>query len=169
MGVAVGVEGQRPNLADPAGVDDLANRPYHRRVLVIMAGEKHAFRSPGVLDQGFRLFKRGSQGFLAEHVQAGVEGRMRDRRVVHRRGGDVDEIEIALFGREERFVIRVDPGFRESFLREVATGFAKVRDRYDLDVSLGLRPFQVSGNMPLAGDEAVAYDRAAKFLHSSGG
>ncbi len=106
--VAEGVQRDERDLPDRAGGEDAAHGLHDRRVLVVVAGEEHALRPAGVVEQALGLLHGRRERLLAEHVQAAIEGGVRDRGVVAGRRGDVDEVELAALLLEQLDVVLVD-------------------------------------------------------------
>jgi hypothetical protein len=65
----------------------------------------------------------------------GAPGRVpRDRRVVARRCGDIDEVELPCLGLQQRLGIGVDARAREHLTRLLSAGGAHIRHRCDLEL-----------------------------------
>jgi len=115
-------------------VNNFANRLDDRRMLVIVTGKDHPLHLPGVIEQSTSLFRRTSQRFLAQNVQASREGRVRNGRMIVRRSRDIDEIELRRL-RFQQIVIRaINSSFREGSLGQGPAAYGNVGEGDDSHV-----------------------------------
>src|SRR6185312_13399408 len=155
------VERDEVDGADAARVDDVAHRAHRRRVLVVVDREEDAPLLQRRFEHRLGLARRGRERLLAQDVEAARDGVARDRRVVLRRRGDVDEVEAAL-GAHERLRVFVDARLWKKLSRQLAPRGADIGDGDDHEVAAG----EVRREMSLLGDEPEPYDRAlATGLH----
>ena len=93
-----------------------------------------------------------------------AERRVGDFGVMGRRRGDVQEIQLARLGSEQRGMVRVDAGEGKHLMRCLPAGFTDVSNGRDLDCSAVAHMLCVGGRVALARDESVANYRAAQWL-----
>jgi hypothetical protein len=116
-----------------------------------MRREEHPLGGEGMVEHRPRVGGAGRDRLLAEHVQPMLERRMGDRRMVAGRGGDVDEVELAGLGGQQRLGVRVDAGMGENLTRPLPAGSAHIRHRGDVDV---VGSGEIGRHVALLGDES---------------
>jgi hypothetical protein len=149
------IERHQVDRADLARLEHLADRLDHRRMLVVVRGEEHALGGRGVVEHRPRVGGTRRDRLLAEHVQAVLERGVGDGGVIARGCRDIDEVQPAGLGGQQRLGIGIDPGLRENLTRLVPAGGADVRHRNDLDLVAGSAiGTEISGDMPVLGNES---------------
>jgi hypothetical protein len=128
-------------------------------VLIVVARKENAPRALGMLKDAACRLGRECDWLLAQHVEAMIEGGVRDLGMDVRGGGDVDEVEALRLGGEQGLLIRVYADVRRESASCARTArIADVRDRYDGDVPAGAGAGEVGRYMAVSRNESVTYD-----------
>ena len=103
-----------------SGLDDGARQPVRCVPAVVLGGRQHRAGACGRVDDRAARANRDAERLLADHVQAFVERRDRDRVVDGRIGDDVERLDDA--ARDQLLVVGVDGRTRaQHLLRETGS------------------------------------------------